>query len=297
MDLRNAPEIGHLLRWAVCLVIAANAHAAHQKSDDAADAVQRHWLKESRAVAESFLVLSVPGGDDTTAFQLSKQPIFRHTQSVRGDDIGAVHLWVTQDQRPVAVGAVFAWSLSATARMVSYEFHSLSQEPLQLMHSGAARWTCPQPGFEWKFFDADAAPPGPTPLKQRLQVRQLARLFTASTTTQENQRWELRFVPTPIYQYGGAGGDVSYGAMFAFCQGTDTEVIVVIEAVTDHTGGQTAAAKWRYALVPFTDYKARVRLSDKEIWESPDGAMNEDGKPHFWSMLGPRPKPDFEQQP
>ena len=109
---------------------------------DATTAVQQHWLEVSRTYAEAFQ-LSINNKPDET-LQLLAQPVFRHTQYVRGDDIGAVHLWTTKDKRPAIIGAVFAWTNSKSSRMVSYELHALTDEqPVSLQLRERAGWQSP----------------------------------------------------------------------------------------------------------------------------------------------------------
>jgi hypothetical protein len=42
--------------------------------------------------------------------KLLPKAVFRHSQPVRGDDIGAVYLWVDEAGLPAALGTVFAYS-------------------------------------------------------------------------------------------------------------------------------------------------------------------------------------------
>jgi hypothetical protein len=284
-----------ILFWIVLPVAGAAAQdSSSEQTDETAQKVRQHWLNLSRKYAEGFTLAEIEDG--AKPFQLYEKPVFLHTQSVRGDDIGAVHLWLTQDKRPAVVGAVFAWSNSKTSRMVTYELHSLVQQPISLSLSQRTQWTCPTRGFDWKAFPRGTPPPAKNTLQQRLQVKQLARQFTANTTTDKNQRWELRLVPTPIYEYQSKSSGVVHGAMFSFCQGTDTELLLLIEAFGKPEGDSKEATSlnWRYAPVPFSDYKVRAQLQEEEIWESPEGEFGEDGKPHYWDSLKQVSKPDFE---
>jgi hypothetical protein len=135
--------------------------------------------------------------------------------------------------------------------MVSYELHSLVQEPIQLSFAGRHRWTSKTKGFDWKSFADGTPPPAEKPAAQRLQSKQLARRFSANSTSDKNQRWELRPIPTPIYQYESKPAGVTHGAIFAFCQGTDTEVILLIEAFQAESENIQTTLQWRYGLAPF----------------------------------------------
>jgi hypothetical protein len=261
----------------------------------ASKAVSEHWLKVSRTHAESFELS--PATDGVKPYSLYEKPVFRHTQSVRGDDIGAMHVWTTADKRPAVVGAIFAWTNSKTTRMGSYEFHSLTSDLVKLQVKDRVVWTSRTPGFDWTSFPTGTPAPPANKLQQRLQANRLARKFAAKTTAAPKEKWELRLVPTPIYQYASKEAGVTHGAMYAFCQGTDTEVILLIESFDTAEKNAEAELSWRYALVPFTDYKARVSYAEQAIWESAPGRLNENGKPHFWSVFGSIPKPEFEIKP
>jgi len=255
-------------------------------------AIAEHWLGVSRDYAEAFTI--TPLEPDAKPYALHDKAVFHHTQSVRGDDIGAMHLWLQPDGRPAVIGVVFAWTNSKTTRICSYEFHSLTPQKLSLTHEGRAIWNSQAPGLEWKEFPDATPAPASRKLQQRLQVRRLARRFSANTTTPEKDRWELRFVPTPIYEYDSQAAGVSYGGVYVFCQGTDTEVILLIEAHNISESAERPEFEWRYAVAPFTDYQARVKFDKDEVWVSPPGQLNENGKPHYWSYLGPMPKPEVE---
>lgn len=96
-------------------------------------------------------------------------------------------------------------------------------------------------------------------------------------------------MPTAIYEYSIPKEGVDYGGVFSLCQGTDTELLVLVEA--RQTDGK---ADWYYAFAPFTDYQLAVSIDGEKIWESPEGTVSENGKPHHWDFLEIRPKPNFE---
>ncbi|MEZ6061608.1 MAG: hypothetical protein R3C19_14775 [Planctomycetaceae bacterium] len=245
-----------------------------------------HWLKVSRDQAEATQVSC--GDEPVTLFD---KPVFRHTQSVRGDDIGSMHLWTLKDGRPAVIGVFFAWSQN-DSRWVMCEFHSLQDGPVKLLVPGtSASWSCADPGLTWRPFDDDVPAPADTATRRRLQSRQLSRRFAAHTIEGEKNRWELRLVPAPIYTYSTNGADELDGAVYAFCQGTDTEVLLLIEAFR-----QLDQWHWRYSLAHFTDYEANVTIDDEPVWKSPDGALGRSGKPHYWNFVVLQPKPDFEKQ-
>nr|WP_095741006.1 hypothetical protein [Rhodopirellula sp. SM50] len=280
-------------RQIACLIVIAllTAGSSALRSEEIAEDSNRkttsHWLEVAEEVAKRQRLFD-PGAPDKP-FKLHEQAIFRHTQSVRGDDIGAVFLWTAPaSERPAAVGVFFAWS-QGRMRNVMEEFHSFHSGPIRRQTDGHPTWNCPDAGLKWHRADNLPAPASDL-RRMELQARQFPRRLNVKTTTPEGQSWELRSVPKPFYEYTDVDSGIQYGAIFGFCQGTDTELLVAIEARS--TDDQPA---WYYALAPFSDYQISVDLPDGTTWNSPDGDLGENGKPHFWGPVERRPKPDFER--
>src|SRR5262245_1296829 len=98
------------------------------------------WLKVSRDRAADYQLF--PTGQPDAALKLLPSAVFRHSQPVRGDDIGAVYLWVDQAGLPSVLGTVFAYSQGGPGqRWVAHEFHSLAQTPLTGMWRGTEVWS------------------------------------------------------------------------------------------------------------------------------------------------------------
>lgn len=84
------------------------------------------WLQVSREHAEDYRFVKRDQPDQP--LKLLPKAVFRHSQPVRGDDIGAVYLWVDDAGAPAALGTVFAYSSGkAGERWVAHEFHSLAK--------------------------------------------------------------------------------------------------------------------------------------------------------------------------
>ena len=157
-------------------------------------------------------------------------PVFLWSQPVRHGQIGAVYLWLEHDGRPAALGTIFAWRLPPQPWEVMHEFHSLALQPLQLDFRGRTVWAPTEPGLQWQPF-ADETEVATSQQRQSAQIRQLARQFRAHTVTLEKDKWELRLISRPLHEYAtGEGESVKCGAVFAMSQGTDPELILVIEA-------------------------------------------------------------------
>jgi hypothetical protein len=110
-------------------------------------------------------------------------------------------------------------------------------------------------------------------------MREIGRRMTAQSTDASDSRWELRLITQPIYQYTAKEpADTIGGGVFLFCQGTDPEVILLLEA-REREGKRT----WHYALAPFTDYGLSVTLDGAEVWSLARGHRNTRTSPHWWN--------------
>lgn len=240
------------------------------------------WLKVSQDHATEYRL--APKDKPDTPLKLLPKAVFRHSQSVRGDDIGAVYLWVDQAGLPAALGTVFAYSYGGKGeRWVAHEFHSLASTPLTATWRDADAWSPAEPGVEWKEVPAAPAAAQSAPARLR-QMREIGRRMTAHSTDASDSRWELRLLAQPIYQYSvekgpaDKGSDTIGGGVFLFCQGTDPEVILLLEArqVNDRR-------VWHYALAPFTDYGLSVTLDGKEVWSLAKDHRPTRTSPHWWN--------------
>ena len=219
------------------------------------------WLKISQKHAEDYVIH--PTGDAKAAFKMLPQAVFRHSQPVRGDDIGAVYLWVDADKRPAVIGTTFAFTFQGDTRVVAHEFHSLADGPLTATWRGRQPWTPQQPG--WEFRPVPMVPAASADPKVRVrQAREIARRFSANSIDHDERRWELRLVTKPIHEFDvPRPSQVQCGSLFVLCQGTDPELILSIEARQ-----QDAEFRWHYAAASFTDYALRLRLDDKAVWSA-----------------------------
>ena len=68
-------------------------------------------------------------------------------------------------------------------------------------------------------------------------------------------------MPTPVYRYGKPEGDLIDGAILLFVQGTDPELLVLLEARRDGESTQ-----WQYALARMTMWGIDVSYQDAKIW-------------------------------
>ena len=170
-----------------------------------------------------------------------------------------------------------------------HEFHSLFSDGVSMELPGKSAWKTKQPGLQWQPFPKTPAP-DTIDRKRKLEAKTLARRISANATDPSRSRSELRLIPTPIYEYSAVEANVEYGVMFSFCQGTDTELIVLLEARKKED-----KREWHYAYATFTDYQLSVAIDSETPWHSPDGFNGENGKPHYWGQVDSRPRLEIER--
>jgi hypothetical protein len=96
-------------------------------------------------------------------------------------------------------------------------------------------------------------------------MRTVAESFTASVEFQyENpSHYELRLLARPLYRYGSADGKVLDGTLWAFVQGTNPEVLLLVES----RSGRDITLRWNYAFAAMTSYPAEAKHKGKSVWK------------------------------
>ena len=81
-------------------------------------------------------------------------------------------------------------------------------------------------------------------------------------------------LPTPIFSFESSGSDETLGGgLFAFCQGNDPEVLLLIEARAHEQGH-----RWEYALAEFSNRPQFVKLDDDQVWAADPPRFSRGGK-------------------
>ena len=267
-------------------VLACSVRAQDPAPERAPSERESVWQPYFRQHARDYRI--APSGEPERTFTLKSGPLLRWTQPVRGGDDGAVYLWLDRG-RPAAIGTIFAWPHSSGNYVVQHEFHSLALEPISARFRDRAVWQPDRPGLELK-----AVPDGPAPAEmpaQRLrQIRALVRDFSAESTGAEGGKWELRLLNQPLYRYqldpsASKPEAVLDGALFAFVQGTDPEIILLVEARQDGD-----SAQWQYACARFSDHALRISHKGAVVWEVPRSNPRPDA-PHYYFAAEQRQPP------
>jgi hypothetical protein len=92
----------------------------------------------------------------------------------------------------------------------------------------------------------------------------LAGKFSATSQGRDDRDWVLRLLPRPLYRYElpmNNKSDVLDGVVFGLVQGTDLEIVLLLEAVDGKT------PSWRWAAARMSDLHLSLQLDGKQVWE------------------------------
>jgi hypothetical protein len=190
--------------------------------------------------------------------QLLPEPVLRWTNPAAGEVYGNVFLW-TSAGRPAVVGSIFKWFSPHTH--MSHEFHSLAEQPVRGKFEGKEVWATSEPGV--RFAALPATPPPAAGQPQRLlQMRELARDFAVTKRERDGSVSELRLLTQPILRYEAPRAGLIDGTLFAFVQGTDPDLFLLLEA--RETGGKTT---WQFAASRMNSVALSLRFKNEEVWK------------------------------
>jgi hypothetical protein len=198
------------------------------------------------------------GPDFKKKLTVEPEPLLRFTNPVSGLQDGGFIVWKSEAGRPMAAAQFF---LMADGTWL-HEFQSLAPVPLKATLEGGSVWTPTKPGVEVKRVP-DAPQPARTPVQRLVQMRDIAKRFSASDAFEgKPDSDELRLLSKPLIRYGADNSDTLDGALFVHAHGTDPELMIVIEALRSGDGYE-----WSYSLAPMTGYALKASLDGTKVWE------------------------------
>jgi hypothetical protein len=255
----------------LCCLLPAAGQAPDNppRQESAKDKEEKAALMEHmKRAAKSYTIALA--SDAPKKLTLLEEPLLRFDDKVTGVVDGTLFVWMLDD-RPVATASVWI-------RKTGHEFHefqSLAAGALTASSQGQAKWTPARPGIETKPAP-HAQPPAATAARRLHQMRAFAREYSASVTGLDKDQQVLRLLPQPVYRYGRPEGAVADGALFAYCKGTNPEVLLLVEAVK---GGQ--GLQWQYAFARMSSRECEVRREDKVVWSVPLVRGESPSDPYF----------------
>lgn len=200
--------------------------------------------------------------EPATRLKLKEEPVLRWTNPVQSNGAGEVYVW-TDRGRPEALVSIYRF-VDANGKLgLHHEFHSLAATRLIARGANGRTWSPEQAGVQFQRVP-DAAEPASSPAVRRRQMREIAEGFQADKTDRQGVQRTLRILTQPLYRYQSARGDVLDGALFAFVEGTDPEVLLLVEA--RQTGQRH---EWQYALARLNSVRLQAKYKDRNVWDQP----------------------------
>ncbi|HUQ69705.1 MAG TPA: hypothetical protein VM165_09290 [Planctomycetaceae bacterium] len=199
-------------------------------------------------------------GDKPLPAARGKQPLLVYTDNTRQQADATLWVW-TRQNRPVAVMAVELYPHRPSGPQWLFEVVSLSDHRISAVRAPELRWTSREPAMTWQPLDMD--PPATTPARRLIQMREAVRQFRVFESAVVEGQLALRPMTTPLLRYEHADFGVLDGAMFAFANGTNPEVLVLIEARRSKGGTH----QWQYRLGQMTGGAVTVEYRDNVVWQ------------------------------
>ena len=214
---------------------------------------------DAKKAAEAYRVTKGESGQGP--LQLDPKSLLQWSNPAGGSFHGSVFVW-TAKGRPEVVASIYKKYLPLPHHL-GIEFHSLTEGPARAERDGHADWSTVRGGIEFRPVPGAPAP-ADTPARRLRQIRALAADFSATKTDRNALTRPLRLLTQPVYRYEGTGPGVPDGALFAFVEGTDPEVFLLIEARADDKG-----LAWHYALARMNSVELHVSHHGREAWSVP----------------------------
>lgn len=248
-----------LLSVGVTFVLAAMVGIAvsGEKTDDDPRAAQLNRMKR---IAEKFEVHAALEATPVEA-KLMSNPLLKYSDSTRRNHESTLWLW-TERELPLALMAVEFYPNSSQGPRWLFEIVSLSNSTIGVARGGDWKWQAKQPGVIRKPVPGDLTP-AEKPALRLSQARQIRQRFAAHEKEGTDGRLELRALTTPLYRYADEQTGVIDGAIFAFANGTNPEVLLLLEARHDVATKQSI---WTYGFAQMTGAEVYASLDEREVW-------------------------------
>lgn len=250
-----------------------NASSTEDGKDEAdADEV----LNASRARVEEIVMYR--GGDTRTAVPHVAEPVLRYGDPTRANQHGSMWVW-GETGRPQAVLELYR----NLAGDWVYVFNWLSGSELTAERNGDLWWTPAAPTVQ--FQDLEGPRPAGSEALRTTQMRAIARRFDAHEFWDpNNSRFELRLLATPLHRYTDPDRRIIDGAVFAYANGTNPEVVLLLEA-----HAVDGEQRWQYGFARLGHAEMHVELDDAEVWTVPRVDPTRRDEPYwlFYEPTGP----------
>jgi len=230
-----------------------------QEAEKPAEADRFAHLARMKELASSVHIF-VARADSRLESELVPEPVLRYSDNTRRTLESSLWIW-GKAGRPTAILAIEFHPNQRPGPRWLYEIASLATERIAAERGDDLKWTAKEPGLQLQPIPA-AAPPASQPVRRLAQMKALRERFTANERAPIEGRIELRPLTSPLHRYSDSAGGIVDGAIFSFANGTNPEVLLVIEA--QESDGKSG---WAYGLVQLTGETVKAQLDGKDVWE------------------------------
>ncbi|HET6424071.1 MAG TPA: hypothetical protein VFG20_10335 [Planctomycetaceae bacterium] len=199
-------------------------------------------------------------------FQRQPEPILRWSNPTAGEVYGDIFLY-THRGRPACLASYYHWFSPDWGRTL--EVHSLHGNRIVGRANEVQFWTPMSAGLTYDAIK-NAEKPAISPAARLVQMRRLADEFTVQLEdTRSNAagvKRSLRRLTQPIFRFPAPSAEADYldGALFAFVEGTDPELLLFLDAVPAKD-----TSIWRFGIARLNGDHIRVTRNDQMVWEAP----------------------------
>lgn len=198
--------------------------------------------------------------DNEVPLKFKPSAIVNWTNPLESGQInGSTFVW-EHSGRPIVVGQFFSYLIDEDKRSFCHVFSTLSDSPVIGKRNGEIFWK-PKLSEKTGWRVATNVPiPASNRAGRLLQMRRLAREFSAYTQEASRGKRDLRLLPQPLYRSDELNKEIDCG-LFAYVVGTDPELLILIDCNPTQD-----AAVWRYRFVQSTQSTTVATRNDTEVY-------------------------------
>jgi hypothetical protein len=221
---------------------------------NAAEKEQRQETREKMLARWKKLRAFERAGGEEKEVDRVPEPIFTFSERTRETGhLGTLWVWGTKG-RPVAL---LSQNKAYDQPVWGFELAALLEGVSVVMHDGW-RWS-PKSALRMSPFK-NAPRVGDSDARRLSQMKGLAQKFTLSEQYQD-ESFELRLLPSPVYRYQDEETGLIDGALFNFAHGTNPEALAVIECRKESVG-----PTWSYGFLPLAGAGVIAKLDGSTVW-------------------------------
>jgi hypothetical protein len=237
-------------------------------ADDEAKAT-KEAIAEVADVFERVKIESFASSEWKTS-RLAEKPALTFGDPTRGNTRGTLWTW-GEKGRPSVVAEVYRVSTFDGWVLV---FFNTSGGKVKASLDGNDWWNENQSTS--KFEDlADTPKPAATNAARQRQIKSIAGRFSAHQFWDpDNSRFELRAIERPLLTYADPENGILDGALFTFANGTNPEILLMVEA---RAGSNGKPDRYQFAVGRLAHAELHLAFDEKEIYSAPRG----------WTLCGP----------